>query len=532
MIYYTNEASAPTSGKYFADYFGFNPYYQEVKRADFSSTAWDELIYSELAAQRPVIYSGAKVTNSGHAFICDGYKDGLYHINWGWGGHYDGYFKLSECNSYGTGTGAGNGLDGYSFDQEAIIRIQPEAMDPVSDNSVLMTIADLQVKSSTFTRLSSSTNFTVPVTFTVWNKTGFTYTFEMGIGLYQDDRLLQAFSYNTAELNNNEGYRNVETSLVFGSSLANGSYTLKAISRKAGTEEWMADTGSNNHHIKLQVNGTKLQAEATKDVLIVNSVTIDGIKKIGSMLTAYVNISNAGDMDYSTLYMLINGHLVTGAGVNISHGESDIIPLHFQASSAGTYPMVLSTDAQGSEMIWSGELTIEARRNPSLAVGQLKATNAVAYNGYMSIMGSTMNLSILIQNQDSLTYNDVLVVEIWKNYLDNVNTYSPDRMEYQEIEIAAGDTKNVNIEINNLDIGHRYFVRLYIFDANGNLVQIGQSPAYPIIEDPSGIQGVTIDGNLEPDTPVYDLSGRRVGRIGEAHNKGFYIVKGKKVLLK
>ena len=48
------------------------------------------MLYHELQASRPVIYSGARQDTSkeqyGHAFIVDGYKEGLFHINWGWSG--------------------------------------------------------------------------------------------------------------------------------------------------------------------------------------------------------------------------------------------------------------------------------------------------------------------------------------------------------------------------------------------------------------------------------------------------------------
>ena len=535
MIYYTAQGSAPTSGKYFATYFGFNPYYQELKRTDYSSTAWDAIIYGELVAKRPVIYSGSKVSKAGHAFICDGYKDGLFHINWGWGGHYDGYFKLSEANSYGTGTGAGNGMDGYSFDQQAIIRIQPESTEPVSEETALMTVSDLSVSGKSFTRANSSANFTVPVTFSIWNYTGFTYNFETGIGLYQGDSLLKTFPFYTMELRDKEGFRNREMNLEFGSDLPTGNYTLKAICRMKDAEKWKEDFGSTTRYIKLAMYNTTMTADATKDELRVNSVEFEGIKKVGSTLTVIANITNIGDMNYSTLYLFVNDKLVTGAGVNISHAESDNILLHFQATNAGTFPIKLCMNADGTGEIWSSQLTIETRKNPtSLAVGQTKVTNAIpdyVMSCYV-IQGTTMNVTIPIQNKDTTAFKDIIVIELWKNYLDNPNSYSPDRLEYKEIEIAAGATNTVNIEIENLDIGHNYFVRLYVFDANGNLVQIGQTSAYPIVEDPAGIQNITIDSDTAAGTPVFDLSGRRVGAIGEPLPKGLYVVKGKKVLMK
>ena len=51
-------------------------------------------MYDEVAAGRPVLYTG-NTESGGHAFVCDGYDEsGLFHINWGWGGSGDGYFSL------------------------------------------------------------------------------------------------------------------------------------------------------------------------------------------------------------------------------------------------------------------------------------------------------------------------------------------------------------------------------------------------------------------------------------------------------
>ena len=80
---------------------------------------WESLIYDELLNQRPVYYSGTSTSYSGHAFVCDGYSsEGLFHINWGWGGQWDGYFLLSVLNPYGTEYG-------YKYDQAIVYGICP-----------------------------------------------------------------------------------------------------------------------------------------------------------------------------------------------------------------------------------------------------------------------------------------------------------------------------------------------------------------------------------------------------------------------
>ncbi len=63
-------------------------------RYNYSSDEWNELIYNDLNNGLPVFCTGGQ-----HAFVCDGYSDnGYFHINWGWQGHYDGYFLLSDLN--------------------------------------------------------------------------------------------------------------------------------------------------------------------------------------------------------------------------------------------------------------------------------------------------------------------------------------------------------------------------------------------------------------------------------------------------
>lgn len=59
---------------------------------------WDAICYSELSKGQPILYGGENdIMHTRHAFVLDGYsEEGLYHINWGWGGENNGYFKLTD----------------------------------------------------------------------------------------------------------------------------------------------------------------------------------------------------------------------------------------------------------------------------------------------------------------------------------------------------------------------------------------------------------------------------------------------------
>lgn len=108
------------------NYLGYPATTLLCSRALYTIDEWESIIYGELSAGRPVIYSGQSDAG-GHEFICDGYDGhGLFHINWGWGGIDDGYFSLSVLNPYASAKAdIPNSYIGFSEEQSAAIYIDP-----------------------------------------------------------------------------------------------------------------------------------------------------------------------------------------------------------------------------------------------------------------------------------------------------------------------------------------------------------------------------------------------------------------------
>lgn len=106
--------------------FGFDEQYTRLHNHDnYTQAQWENLLHRQLELGRPVYYSGAG-GGGGHAFVIDGYRPaGLYHVNWGWGGMSDGYFRLTALNPDQIGTGGGNG--GYNRGQEMVCAVPPGA---------------------------------------------------------------------------------------------------------------------------------------------------------------------------------------------------------------------------------------------------------------------------------------------------------------------------------------------------------------------------------------------------------------------
>lgn len=86
------------------DNFYFSHQIFSYSARNMAGEEWEQRLRAEIDAGRPVIYSGCNTDDAsmwlndvmGHAFVLDGYDEqGLFHVNWGWGGLYDGYFALS-----------------------------------------------------------------------------------------------------------------------------------------------------------------------------------------------------------------------------------------------------------------------------------------------------------------------------------------------------------------------------------------------------------------------------------------------------
>lgn len=108
-------------------YFGYNPEAAILDRTAFTLDDWNARLTAELEGQRPILFCGQS-SSGGHAFVLDGINaSGLYHVNWGWSGAYNGYFDVLVLNPDGYGSGASYSEDGFTHLQTACVHLAPEA---------------------------------------------------------------------------------------------------------------------------------------------------------------------------------------------------------------------------------------------------------------------------------------------------------------------------------------------------------------------------------------------------------------------
>ncbi len=82
-------------------YFKYSSNLNYVQRSNYTDTQWLNLMKGEIDAKRPVAYAG-NGPSGGHEWNMDGYQSDQLHMNWGWGGAYNGYFTIDNLNPGGT----------------------------------------------------------------------------------------------------------------------------------------------------------------------------------------------------------------------------------------------------------------------------------------------------------------------------------------------------------------------------------------------------------------------------------------------
>ena len=110
-----------------AKYLGF-PNASACYQKCYKYNEWLKLLYDELSVARAVYFTGVKENNSGHAFVIDGYdSEDFFHINWGWSGMSNGYYRINVLDPEMQGSGGVEYNSGYKASQVFARGIYPNA---------------------------------------------------------------------------------------------------------------------------------------------------------------------------------------------------------------------------------------------------------------------------------------------------------------------------------------------------------------------------------------------------------------------
>lgn len=157
MMYGTGSSGAFSQNvpEAFVKYFNYDKSVFLTYRKFYPLPTWMDMIYNELSGGYPIYYSGQAADGSGgHAFIIDGYRssDGFVHVNWGWSGMSDGYYRITTLEP--AMQGAGGAGAGFSDSQGAVFSLRkPQEGSVVYPN--INVDEDFGTKSKTYFKNSS-----------------------------------------------------------------------------------------------------------------------------------------------------------------------------------------------------------------------------------------------------------------------------------------------------------------------------------------------------------------------------------------
>lgn len=573
-------------------YFGYDSdLMQDLNRDVFTLAEWSQIMDKELTAKRPILYSGQS-SDGGHEFVCDGTDgNGLYHINWGWGGYQDGYFDVTILNPYKGGAGSGSAPDGYNQYCSMIVGIAP---DNGKVDEPLVEVAPVVMLGSGHSTLGfiKSTRNKVTDTFRVTtnnllsNQSAKDFTGYFAYGIQQADGTYKPLSKSSSisikhPKPDGSTYRQNIRLFQFDYAFPIGKTTLYGL-YSTDQKEWkrcgylyMTPFVVEATERTISVAKTPLSADivaqdellSEQDNTLMLTVNNDADFEHLGLIKVYTSTTNEKPSDPSEqIYFTISSKSSSTREVSVTPSAGDLY--------------VWVTNANGEDLMEVKKFTVMQSTAPKLVlVG--KETNAIpnvyetenAYYYSNKVKGPKTNASKAVFSykirNDGGSYQakfETYVYAFGENRVNNGQILS--------IRIKSGETATLNVEASPEDYGgNRSFyccivqydssipfdvsgiskTKLYLVDGGWyNLDEVDQF-VY-VAGTPSGISSITTSGTsvhggngeilISSDKAqtmsVYSLSGQMVKQTNVKAGEnvavpvpaGLYIVNGKKIVVK
>ena len=446
-------------------YFDYDAAIAYELRDGYIQADWNQRVYNELKAGRPVYYDGSS-SGSGHAFIVDGYSsDDYFHINWGWNGSSNDYFLLSILDpNNNSGSGASLSSDGYSFGQGAIFGLQPN--NGGQPAAPVLTVQEAKIFCDTIlTRTSVNDNFKIEVGFSIVNNTGDTHTFDWGVGIFDlSGNLLGTTDFYYTNLPNGYGFFNPgnnKFSISLGKDITEGVYVLAPISREKGTSNWYADRGSDFYNVILILQDNRMRL-IPPIFDLKGTLAATGKKEANSTMPFTATITNSGTRWKGELFFMLNGDLRGGRHFDIENGETKDITFSIVPDSVGKYEIaVCSRKWNGSTQkfeytcIALDSVAVEAASKADLSIA-FSVENAVDY----IVKENVLKMRARVKNTGSAVYDNDIMTGLYKRRPAD-GMYYLEKTLQKSAQIEVGQTDTIPFDFENLEDEDYLFVTSY-----------------------------------------------------------------------
>jgi hypothetical protein len=487
-------------------YFGYDQNIKYYNRPSYTISEWDSIVYASLTESNPVLYGGC-TTSGGHSFVCDGYDgNGLFHINWGWGGLYNSYFRLAVLNPHGTGSGGSAANSAYNMGVSAMTGIQP----PTGEKAEPEFIDCLGIDADTTTLSVDYNNYLMD------NQD---ISYQCGWGKYDSNGKISAVTITEDPLKLEYGGNTSFTTDLTEASLAQGTYKLFPIIRIPNVTDWKRAFASN---VYVQVNvdaAGQIKTTSFPDLdLTMDSIQIVTPKTLTYQAHAFAHVTNKGEELNSTLYLFASqtddwGKPADFTGAYIEANSKDSLEFYFKPKEAGTYHLALATDTLCTNIIGTQDVTISDDSIPKYTMEMVS---------FKQLNDSTINM--VIKNTSLMDYKRPVYLVLAKLLADRSLLYI--KKVKQTGQIAAGQTQSFTLTVPQIEDGVEYVYAVVYFLYEDSKLTDYEYVSY-IFPQTDGISSTPVAGNTTATRPYFSLEGMKMQNPTQ---KGIYIHNGQKVI--
>ena len=505
-------------------YFRYDRSMSYRKREHYSTHDWLQIINEELLAGRPVLAYG-RASSGGHAYVFDGMdENGFIHVNWGWGGMSNGYFRTSDLTPASQGIGGSDG--GFNYSQRIITGIRPRIDGELNDYAVELTSTEGLTPSKW--KVNQGQDFTMKLSGKItnhgWRDSDFDYAIILVDAEGNTVKLIegpksQSLAMNATAYGPSFGTINLGT-------LSEGEYHMYPVCRMAGgTGEWQRVRDNYigyPNYLTLTATSTTVTMTAPDYFNLkatdteVTEVIYNGVP---TLVTA--KVTNQGDVEYhgevkAQLRNSQNSIIATTTNyiIDLMPGEdTDMRFTDAYNAEPGSYTLVLVDD---DGKVISAKIPVTVQTAPKM--GTAVSTKALAID---SMDRNNFTATATLKAEDGIVAG-LLYTYIYANSGNALmGCLYP---EYIYIDKEGDATVTMRGSFENAQEGVTYRARLAVLGTNGyvTFLEDEASECYFTYSDPSGISTVVNDAD---NTVMYDLRGVRVN----SDYRGIVIVGGKKV---
>jgi len=487
-------------------------------RMFYTLSEWEQMLYNNLKECGPIIYGGNSYSG-GHSFICDGYHDGYFHFNWGWGGMSDGYFLLSALDPGSQGIGGSDSA--FNYDQDAVLGIRK----PVSGSSQ-ESKAEAQI--GIYGKLNATLSGSVLTVDNLSNVGICSFTGTMGLRLVNqaNSEVKYARGYDIKDFGSGLYYESFPMPLP--TSIADGTYKVYPVySEGSGWKNVLIGEGSPKY-VTVVRSGSKytLQTEEEKR-FEVTDISLGTKLYAGQAYTLTYTVSNPNSFSRSaevSPIMLRNG-------VMVGYSTSNVITLDANETRTftHTYTLLPASLMAGSCKLYMGEDEVEEDSdgkaqlvsyrisdNVSVYVRKNTSEPTVSVSGFTIDNASAVNAAEL-SGSYTVSVNGGYAGGALTMYIFDSNSQFCAQIILPAFSLNAGESKDFTFTdvFGDGQPGKRYVAVCYL-----NSKQVTE-PVWFTVDSFVGVEDIQISG--EPvETEYYNMQGIRVS--AENLTSGIYVV--------